>query len=83
MFLIIIFHIGLNAIQDMDNSHLKESLPLSGYSVNTYWIEMNNVKEMFAKNKKKGSIMAEFLTFTETEIQTSQLNLGDPDILSE
>lgn len=44
---------------------------------------MNNVKEMFAKNKKKGSIMAEFLTCTEMEIQTSQLNLGDPDILGE
>lgn len=44
---------------------------------------MSNVKEMFAKNKKKGSIMAKFLTFTETEIQTSQLNLRDPDILSE
>ena len=44
---------------------------------------MNNVKEMFAKNKKKGSIMAEFLTCTETEIQTIQLKLGDPDILGE
>lgn len=83
MFLIITFHIGLLATQEMDNGHLTESLSRSGYSVNTYWIEMNNVKEMFAKNKKKGSIMAEFLTCTEMEIQTSQLNLGDPDILSE
>ena len=44
---------------------------------------MSNMKEMFAKNKKKGSIMSEFLTFTEMEVQTSQLNLRDPDILSE
>lgn len=44
---------------------------------------MSNVKEMFAKDKKKGSIMAKLLTFTETEIQTSQLSLRDPDVLSE
>lgn len=33
--LIIIFHTGLLAIQEMDNGHLTESLSLSGYLANT------------------------------------------------